>query len=275
MKKKLKIILIIILVLAVLLAVALLRNGSFPGIYTYPDSARYTSGGGSVTGAVTAIDLDWLDGTVSIARHNGEGILLSETASRDLGRDAQLHWWLDNGTLNVKYASSGYFTREQLNKHLTVLLPADLMPDSLELDVVSSAVSLENISTGKLLINSVSGSMDMTLDTVNQLAINTVSGTAKSHAVQARSVNISTVSGNLDLRFTYEPEQLNVDSVSANTTISLPAGAGFTASFDSVSGLLDGTLPMTRQDNHYVCGDGRCPIKLHSVSGSFSLNELP
>lgn len=222
-------------------------------MYSYSDSRRYTAGGTTVTGRVEALDVSWVDGGVTIGYHDGQGVILTEDCRRSLDADDELHWWLDGGTLRVKYASSGFRMGVNLDKELTVLLPAGMTLDSLKVDVVSADVTAEGISANTIRVNSVSGNVELNVD-------------------DAVEVKADTVSGNLLLRFSRLPKELKADTVSGDVTIVMPADADATVEFDTVSGSVGGSMPMEKDGRRYVCGSGQCRISINTVSGDMQLD---
>ena len=90
---------------------------------TYKNAEKYSVGGSTVTG-VARLEIGWLDGSVAIGTHDGEGVIFSETASRELGDADKLRYWLNGDKLYLQYARAGRVNLKNLNKELTVLLPA-------------------------------------------------------------------------------------------------------------------------------------------------------
>lgn len=238
---------LILLVLVLLVVLYGCREGV--GKYTYGDSRRYTAGAGEIDGRVDAVDISWIDGSVRIACHNGDEVILREEADSRLSGDKELRWWLDGRTLRVKYAESGFRTSKGLDKELTVLLPEALL-EELTVSVVSAEVEVEAVAADRLEIASVSGNV-------------------RADMRRASQVKADSVSGRVDMCFDMAPEVINVDSVSGDVTLALPRSSGFTAEVDSVSGSVRGDFPMENLGKgRYVGGNGECDIDVDTVSGS-------
>lgn len=244
--------------MTILLLIALCAAlcGCSVNMYSYDHAERYTAGDAAVTGRVEALDISWIDGRVNVGRHAGEGVLLSETCSRSLKADTQLHWWLDGGTLYVKYAGAGFHTGRSLDKELTVLLPEGLLLEEMVISAVSAEVQAQGVQAEQLVLNTVSGEMQVAADA-------------------AERVEAATVSGNVTLRLNAVPQRINAVSVSGGVTIALPRDAGVTMEVDAVSGTVGGTLPVERADGgRYISGDGKCSITVDVVSGNVTLDKL-
>lgn len=243
-------------VILLLIALILLLSCCSVNAYRYPDSRRYSAGGTKVSGRVENVDISWIDGSVTIGYHDGEGVLLSEEGGKRLKEAEELHWWLDGKTLYVKYAESGFHLGLSLGKELTVLLPEGLALEQLTIQVVSAGVEAEDI-------------------TADGITINTVSGAVRVGAAHTEQLTANAVSGDLTLRFAGVPDKVEAATVSGSVTIALPENAGFHADVDTVSGSVGGDLRMEQLDRgEYASGNGGCAIDVETVSGNVYLNEV-
>jgi len=241
--------------------------------YTYPDGNRYTAGGAAVTGRVEKLDVSWIDGSVTIAYHDGSDVRLSESSARHLDKKDELRWWLNGGTLYVKYAESGFHLSTNLNKELTVLLPRDMQLDTLAINAVSANVRAE-AAVERFTLNTVSGNVVADASRMESVKADAVSGNVTLEAVCAEHVTVNTVSGDVTLRCARAPRTVTADAVSGNVTIALPEDAGCTADMHTVSGRIRGSLDLTRNGDRYTCGDGYCRIDVETVSGDVCLDAL-
>lgn len=252
MKKSTRILLAVILCL-VLVAISVPGIFSF-NTYNYDKANRYTAGGCEIESRVEAIDISWIAGKVNIACHDGDEIILSETASRKLKTAEKVHWMLDGDTLYVKYVRAGKGYSNRLDKELTLLLPEKLQLDQMQISVVSANVEAELPEAEVVNMNSVSGEVEMSLQ-------------------QTKNVQVDTVSGDVQLFCAAAPENIRADGVSADMTVQLPENAGFAAELDSVSGRISGQLlEGSTGEKSYTCGSGECHIRMNSVSGDLKLD---
>lgn len=252
--KKLFRILIVIALCLVLVAIYLPGAFSFIG-YHYDDAGRYSVGDCTIDKKVKNIDIDWIAGQVNIALHDGDEVILTETASRKMKDAEKVHWLLDDNTLYVKFGRSGRINFSNLNKELTLLLPESMNLDEVQVSSVSATVNAELAEADCVDIHSVSGKAKVTLQ-------------------QAETVKTDTVSGDMLLCFANEPDSIKANSVSGNVTVQLPRNTGFTADMDSVSGRISGDmLGNTDDSKNYTRGNGDCDIRMNSVSGDLTLDE--
>ena len=280
--------------LLLLTALCLLLSSctSLGSVYTNAD--KYTAGGARIDQRVEDMDINWIDGAVIVGRHDGDGIILREISGKKLSQDEELHWYLDGKELKVQYAASGLRALSGLQKELTVLLPAGLVLDDVKINVASAEVQADGIEadeinvntasgrvalrqTGhaeKVTVNTASGDVAVVLSDADELKLNTASGKVIADIYQADEVKTNTVSGNVVLQFANLPDTLKADSVSGKVNLLLPAGSGFTADVESLSGSVRGDLDMKKLgDGEYVYGNGRCRIEVDTVSGNVVFDE--
>ena len=234
-----------------------------------------------------------LSGEVTVAYHDGKDVLLSESANRTMKEEEQLHWWLDDGTLYVKYAASGLSEMKRLDKHLTVLLPEGMQLSEAKINVVSAGVEARDLCADTIRLNTVSGDVALGANEAEQIIIDAVSGNVQAEGVSAGTIRLSTVSGDAVIGVE-AADQITIDSVSGDVRVNarkanaikadstsgkvhicLPEGAGFTAKVDTVSGSVKGNMPMQREGkNTYTSGDGGCKITVDTISGNVQLDKL-
>lgn len=245
-------------------------------VYTYSDSRRYTAGDAVVTDPVKTLDVSWIDGQVTIGYHSGNGVLVTDENGARLSKADRLHWWLDGSTLYVKYAESGVRLDAGLDKALTILLPAGMQLEHVEINVVSSDLDVDGLVAKDVKINTVSGRVNMTAARMATAKIDTVSGRVTLSCDSAvEKVSVNSVSGGVVVNCEGEPEVIDVTTVSGEVTIALPESAGFTLNADSVSGRVSGSMDMTvSAKNRYVHGDGACRIDVDTVSGDIRMDVV-
>lgn len=264
--------LILVLIALCLLLSSCISTGGIGlsfGRYTYEDASRYTPGAAKIRDNVKALDINWIAGDVQIEYHGGSEVILSETSARSLKAGEDLHWYLDGSTLRVKYAASGFRSGAMnYGKSLTVQLPKGMQLEDVKINAVSAAVKVADLTAEKISIDTVSGKVSADGCEAESMAVNTVSGAVEVYARQMKKLTVNTVSGSQTLEAAVVPERINAESVSGKVTICLPEGAGFTANADSVSGSVNGSLPMERKGKRYTSGNGACSIDVETVSGS-------
>lgn len=270
-----------------------LNLGGFGG-YTYQHSDRYTAGGGSLDAdAVSAIDIDWMSGSVDVTVYDGDTITFSETSKQALSEKDQLHYYLDNDTLRIRFRGPvrwGLGIRQ--GKNLSVLVPKGILINALDVEAVSSPVAVSGVNANQVNIENISGGITLSSVRGNALDLETVSGSLQvelseftsmdagtvSGGIRAegafRSVSLSTVSGGVKVAPGASVEKIDAESVSGSVTVTLPPDiAGFTAKIESVSGSLICDFSAKTFKNGAVYGDGSAMLDFESVSGSVAIRS--
>ncbi|MCH5251470.1 MAG: DUF4097 family beta strand repeat protein [Lachnospiraceae bacterium] len=209
----------------------------FPGQH-YANSDRYTAGSGSITADyLKKIDIDWLDGSVTISTYEGNTIEIEETCESSLKQSEQVHYYYHDGTLDIQYRESGFFFNffpKNYNKELTIRIPENL------------ASQLDYIST-----DAVSADINMKGLTTKELTSDTVSGGIAFYGF-ADEIEGDTVSGDFRYTFTSTPKEVEFDSVSGDITLTLPPDANFESEYDTVSGDFHCDFPTTNRGDTVV-----------------------
>jgi hypothetical protein len=261
--------------------------------YVYTDARHYTAGDARISQQVDKLDINWIDGTVYVEYYNGSDIRLSETCTRELTKDQQLHWYLDGKTLRVQYAASAVRISNSLDKQLTVMIPNDLYLDDVHIAVASAMVEADGVNAKKIKVdsasgqialrqqgeaeeinvNTASGAVAVAVENAEQLKVNSASGAVIVDALYVEEVKTVSVSGNTTLQLANAADRIKMDSVSGTVRLILPDSMGFTADVDSLSGRVGGSLRLDRDDEDYVHGNGRCKIEVDTVFGNVTFDE--
>ena len=79
--------------------------------YRYDDSAYHKGQGTIPAPALEKIELDWIDGSVTVVICQDAYVSVSESAPAELTEKTQLHWFVseDGKTLSIKYRGSSSF----------------------------------------------------------------------------------------------------------------------------------------------------------------------
>ncbi len=137
--------------------------------YRYDDSA-YTVGEGTVRAPhLESINLDWIDGSVTVVICQDAYVSISETAPSDLTEKTQVHWAVseDGKSLSIKYRGSSSFfgVNKDKEKDLILRIPERLIGQLRTLDIkaVSSDVSVCDVVIDSMQVTTKSGNVDFEL----------------------------------------------------------------------------------------------------------------
>jgi hypothetical protein len=138
--------------------------------YRYDDSA-YTTGEGTIRAPyLERIDLDWIDGNVTVVICQDSYISVSETAPAELTEKTQLHWFVseDGKSLSIKYRGSSSFfgTTKDKNKDLILRIPEKMVEQlqTLSINTISANVTVVDTPIQNTEVQTQSGNVKFELD---------------------------------------------------------------------------------------------------------------
>ncbi|MBE6698904.1 MAG: DUF4097 domain-containing protein [Ruminococcaceae bacterium] len=136
--------------------------------YRYDDNAYQTGEGTIAAPNLERIDLDWIDGNVTVVICQDAYVSVSESAPAELSEKTQVHWFVseDGKTLSIKYRGSSSFfgANKDKEKDLILRIPERLIGQlqTLNINAVSSNVTVSNIIIDNIDVKTVSG--DVTIE---------------------------------------------------------------------------------------------------------------
>lgn len=297
----------LILAAAVVLAVSGVFNAA--GL-TYENADKYTAGEAVISDPVKSLDVEWVNGSVTIETHEQNTVTIRETANRSLDDGTKLRWWMDGDVLRIHYTKSGLNINLNLEKKLILTLPEGtvlekasinatsgdliipaLKAEKLELGTTSGNITAEaeaaevvsettsgnqhvklSGETAELRAGSTSGSIELEAGTVGKAKAATTSGGVRLTAENAGEAKLGSTSGNLYASLGTVKE-LTAGSTSGSINVSLPEALGFTVRVSTTSGDFEYGMPLTRNGDDYVHGDGSAKVNLSATSGDVRIDE--
>ena len=272
-------IMMVVCMVIVVAAVAASVRGIFGGSpFGYADAEKYTAGEAQISGTVRNLEIDWLNGKVTLEYHSGEGVELREASSRPISADMQLRWWLDGDTLRVRYAKSGFRLTWDQEKELTVSVPEGCSFQDVNIRATSGELNLPDVKADTLNLEVTSGDIraaseariiaagatsgNISLQAAGEtetVSVGTTSGSAYVEAYEMDTVKATTTSGGIQISADHvkmcdagatsgnvlislaEAEQVKVGSTSGTVSVKLAKFTSLKA--DTTSGTITAELP--------------------------------
>jgi len=152
------------------------------------------------TAGVDSIKIDWVAGEVAVRPHDGDEILITEYAQRDLNDREKLNISSSGGTLTIKFHEnriSGLMPQ----KKLEVLIPRPLCDNLQNLMVgsVSDRVLVSDIKADYVKIGTTSGSIHLTDITSQRLDADSTSGSCTLSSVTSEDIKLDSTSGSIHI----------------------------------------------------------------------------
>lgn len=258
------------------------------------------------SGTVKNIIIYWNSGNVKIEEYDGYNIEVSESSSSEINSENVMqHYLSDEGTLIVKANKrmNTFFGWTVSNsKNLAVKIPKDKSLDRLQVSTASADISVSNITANetdaetasgsitlseiggnKADINTVSGTIDIKSESIDKVSAETVSGNCNIYS-NCRDLSVTSVSGRIDAELEDETsiahimqgetKVVDIESVSGAINLVIPESIrGFTADYDSVSGVFECDFKGRNKDECFIYGDGSAEFNFETVSGSIKIES--
>lgn len=225
---------------------------------------------------IQEIEIEWVAGDILIQPHDTDTITIREDGSFD--SKYAMVWKCRNGTLEIQFCEEGvanYFgvnTRSDLSKDLTIYVPRDWECESLEIDTASSKVEVNDMIIRSVEFDGASGTCEFENCTVDELDIDTASGDVR-FIGNLDILDCDAASASIFAVLTNTPSRLDMDTMSGDLDITLPADAGFTISLDGMNPDFTSDFETTVKNGNHVCGDGRCRINIDAMSGDVIIRK--
>lgn len=300
-----RIVSVVVLLLALAFGAQMIFGGKISG---YEHAEKYTAGETDISGTVRNLEIDWLNGKVTLKYHSGNALELRETSLKTISGDMQMRWWLDGDTLRVKYAKSGYQPVPDQEKELTVSVPEGCTFQNVTVHSTSGDLDMNGIRADNLKLGSTSGDilalaeagnieasatsgnvLVQTEEETGAVSVSSTSGTIQISAGHVKACDVTSTSGNvsIDIRKAdrvkagstsgtvsvalTEFASLDASTTSGGITATLSGQPGFTAEIHTLNGKIDCDTALSREGSRYVCGDGSAKADFSTTSGNIRL----
>ncbi|MDO4542921.1 MAG: DUF4097 family beta strand repeat-containing protein [Clostridia bacterium] len=258
---------------------------------------------------ITALDIEWIDGSVEVISYDGSVIAFEETP---LSQEQALRYGIDSGTLYIQYCQKDISLSRGLHKKLTVMVPNEL--DRLNIEASSATIAVENVNARLVELESSSGEIDYlggyaeldassssgeitvsSTSDANRTSIESSSGAiavsgdmgalsmesasgklgmANGDGVGCNSLIASSTSGSIRLSLTSTPTSMELETTSGEIEIELPSDSEFVLEYDTTSGSFDCGFAAVYERNRIEVGSGKNSYKTESTSGNISIRPI-
>lgn len=236
-----------------------------PGIVS--EGENFTADSANIQG----IEIDWVSGSITIeALPGADSITVSESEVADT--DLKMICRIKGNTLKIEYCRDGIrfpsfgFTGNDA-KDLLIQVPAEWLCASLEIETASADVTLRNLTIRELDFDGASGRCNAENCAVTSLDMDVASGDV-TFCGSLEMLDFDGASSDCTLILTNCPRSLELDGMSGNLELTLPADCGFTLEQEGLSSQFSSDFETSTQNGRHVFGDGSCRIRVEAVSGS-------
>lgn len=227
---------------------------------------------------VHSLEIEWVAGHIRIQPMETDEILISESSVSDK-KDAMV-WKLKEGQLSIDFCEDddrffgfGIGDHTILEKDLTISVPMDWECRFLEIDAAAASVEMEGLTIREVEFDGAHGACELRSCSVERMDIDTASGDIRFSGslgtleCDAASADILAVMENI-------PSRIDVDTMSGDLDITLPADAGFSLKLNTMSETFDSEFTdITVRNEEYIRGDGSCRINVSAMSGDVMIRK--
>lgn len=216
---------------------------------------------------VTRLEIHWISGGVTLESGAEEN-----TFSEDFQGDAayRMSWQISGDTLVIHDfpdETSTLLNLDLPSKQLHVSLCAPME----QIKIVTSSAEVElvgEVQTDHLNVSTVSGNVCGALLRADTLHVETVSGDISLRVADCTAAELNTTSGELELMCERTPETIELETLSGNAVLMLPAQSVHTLNWSTVSGEF---YDHTDTTGGFGSADRAVHITAGSVSGDLTL----
>lgn len=273
--------LVIVLILGVLGGVLAFRRYSIHHSETSWVAPIVTPGSGELHGeehllnddeSITYLDIEWAAGTILIQPGDTDRIQLAESGRFDTDEAMVYH---QNGSkLTIRFQEKDVFIGLEgtVSKDLTITVPRSWVGKSIDIDAASARVELKDLTVGEVEFDGASGDCYFENCHIGNLDIDTASGNVEFSGT-LNNLEFDAASAKFSGHFTSCPNSLELNTMSGDAELVLPADCGFRADLDTLSGKFHSDCEVSKTDDTYRWGDGSCRIRFSGMSGNLSVRQ--
>ena len=253
----------IALTLLGLMTLSLTSCGTHVGHYANAD--KYLAGNQTYTEEITAIDIDWISGSVTLVEDETiTGVKVEEET--DLEKEKEwVHSYIDNGKLMIKFFAANTWCSRLFDytKELTVTYHPGL--ESVNVDLTSGSLKAESITAKDVNIDMTSGKANIKNIVADNVDVDLTSGDIEIKDVTAKEFDADLTSGTITVGFT-AIDDASFDLTSGKINMTIPED-GASVKVSKTSGSVKTERECSIDNNLYKFGTGSANIKVSMTSG--------
>ena len=258
----------IALTLLGLMTLSLTSCGTYMSVYA--DADKYLAGNQTYEQEITALDIDWISGSVMLVEDETiTGVKVEEITN--LEKEEELvHSYIDNGTLRIKFFASGHRCSKLFgyNKELTVTYKPGL--EKIDIDLTSGSIKAQSVTAKKFNLDMTSGNAKIDTLVADDVDTDLTSGDIEIKKVTAKNMDADLTSGTFTVGYS-AIEKASFDLTSGKFYMTLPEDGG-TVKVSKTSGTVTTKRECKIDHNTYTFGTGSADIKVSMTSGKITID---
>lgn len=143
--------------------------------------------------------------------------------------------------------------------------------DAITAGITSGAIQIDQSGAAdSVRLSSTSGDISATLGNANVVSVGATSGAIALTGGAVKAAELKNTSGKVSVKLAAF-DTLKIDVTSGDVTAALPSQPGYKVEADTTSGRFDYDVPLKRDGDRYICGDGSAQVRIDSTSGNVRL----
>ena len=222
---------------------------------------------------IRELEIEWAAGDILIQPGTSDRIVVKEDGVSE-DRYA-MYLYQDGDTLKIRYAQSVknfIGLNDLMEKDLTIYVPVDWHCASLDINAATATVEVNDLNIGEVDFEGASGTCEFENCTVNEIDIDTASGDVR-FVGSLNILDCDAASASVFASLINVPSRLNMDMMSGDLELVLPADAGFSLQMDTMRDNFHSEFQTELKYGNYVAGDGACRINIDALSGAVTIRK--
>jgi len=223
--------------------------------------------------AVREIEIEWAAGTITICPDDDTDVI-RVTEDNLQNEKYAMSCFLKDGELSIRFSKDDFRLSigDDMQKNLTIQVPAGWACGSLEIDAASADLKVNSLTLENVDFDGASGVCAFENCVVGSMDVDTASGDIH-FSGSLKTLDLDAASASFYGNLVTPPRRIDVDSMSGNLELTLPADAGFTARVEGLSSRFSSDFETVIQNGSYIHGDGSCSITVDAMSGDVTINK--
>ena len=223
---------------------------------------------------IESIDIKWVSGTFKILPTDGEQIVITQKANRELDKEEMLKIIEEGNRLEIsqgRIRGGIFFFGFGGVKIVNELKLPSKHYGKINANFKSGRLLLEDIKTTRFKTNMTSGRVQSSGLIAEHLILETISGSLDL-AGEFSQIDAKVVSGSVKVDTYAVPDRIDIDLISGKAVVKIPDNDGFRLSKDKLAGRVNSEF---KTDDFGVYKDGSAEYRVKVVSGKVEILKNP
>ncbi len=220
---------------------------------------------------IDSIDLKWSSGTVYVLPTDGNQIIVTEKANRELAESEMLQITIENGKINMEQGTriSRFFIFSFGYSQVNEIRLPEKQYNELKTRMSSGKLVVDRLNSNRVNVGLTSGLVELIAVQADDVLVDMTSGKVDIEG-NFDDIFVEATSGVVNIESEQAPTAIFVDITSGKTVISIPENDGFTLGKNITSGTFESDFEI---DDFGRYKDGKNKYRINMTSGTVELKR--